>query len=922
MKTKFIFLILMLANINLLWASNTKIDGIWYDIDKNKRVASVTYRGKDHAAYVGEYKGAIAIPDHIKYRGEWYAVTTIGAYAFYDCTSLTAITIPGTITEIGDGAFRNCSQLSSLIIPNSVITIGASAFNGCSGMTSATIGTSVTSIGQSAFSDCFKLTSITIPVNVKVITPYLFSDCYSLTSVSISNSVTRIGKNAFRNCCSLTSVSIPSSVTSIGKNAFGGCSGLTSVSIPNGVTNIGNAAFYECKKLISVAIPYSVKNIGSYAFFKCESLTSITIPDNVTSIGQSAFTWCDNLRSVNIGKSVQTIGKLAFYGCSNLVYIELPNSVTTIGDNAFGYCENLTTITIPDGVKSLGNYAFSMCTKLRNFYYPSGLNISKAGISASAKVISYNPKENQRNNSPIAVSENPPLLALIDKSQLFFDDNSNNQIDADENCTIRFQVENKGKGSAKNCEARITMFGTLNGISVQTVKLPTIAAGQNYEVQIPISSDIRTRDGSVTFSIEVYEPNGWGVAPFDIKVATKAYEPPYLQVVDYNIASNSGKIRKMEPFTLTFNLQNTKYGDAEDVHVKIKLPNNVFVMDGRAEYFYPVVQSGDVKSVQIVLAANNNYYTNDIPIMIDVKEKHGKFAENKQLSVALNQTTSSSTNVAAKEEETREHKEIQLAMIKSDVDRNIPVTNTKNPNTFVLIIANEHYQQVAAVPFALNDGNVFREYCIKTLGVSEKHIHYVPDATGNQIKAQVNWLANITEAFDNPQIIVYYAGHGIPDEASKTAYLLPVDGNGSDITTGYKLDDLYATLGNMPASQITIFMDACFSGSKREQGMLASARGVALKAKSGVPRGNMVVFSAAQGDETAYPNKEQQHGLFTYYLLKKLQETEGNIGLEELGEYITKNVSQQSLILNEKKQTPCVIPSATVGIDWQNWKLK
>jgi uncharacterized caspase-like protein len=126
----------------------------------------------------------------------------------------------------------------------------------------------------------------------------------------------------------------------------------------------------------------------------------------------------------------------------------------------------------------------------------------------------------------------------------------------------------------------------------------------------------------------------------------------------------------------------------------------------------------------------------------------------------------------------------------------------------------------------------------------------------------------------------------------------------------------------MPASRITVFMDACFSGSKREQGMLAEARGVALKSKSGVPQGKMVVFSAAQGDETAYPNREQQHGLFTYYLLKKLQETKGDISLKALGDYITKQVSQQSLLLNSKKQTPCVIPSSVVGSEWQSWTLK
>lgn len=268
------------------------------------------------------------------------------------------------------------------------------------------------------------------------------------------------------------------------------------------------------------------------------------------------------------------------------------------------------------------------------------------------------------------------------------------------------------------------------------------------------------------------------------------------------------------------------------------------------------------------------------------------------------------------------NKEENIPAFVSDVDTEIPQTTIPNKNTFVLIIANENYQSVAPVPYALNDGKIFRQYCEKTLGIPSKNIRELKDATGNQIKLQINWLRNVVEVFDNPSVIFYYAGHGIPDETSKVAYLLPVDGAETDVTTGYKLDDLYATLGNMPASRVTIFMDACFSGSKREEGMLASARGVALKAKPGVPQGNMVVFSAAQGDEAAYPNREQQHGLFTYFLLKKIQETQGDVSLKDLGDYVIKQVSQQSLLLNNKKQTPCVTPSSVVADSWQSWKLK
>jgi len=260
---------------------------------------------------------------------------------------------------------------------------------------------------------------------------------------------------------------------------------------------------------------------------------------------------------------------------------------------------------------------------------------------------------------------------------------------------------------------------------------------------------------------------------------------------------------------------------------------------------------------------------------------------------------------------------------KSDVDVNIPVSKNKRAQTFAVIIANENYKSESQVMFAGNDGEIFKKYCIQTLGVPENNVRYVADATLNEIRREMNWLDRVAEAFEGEaNIIFYYAGHGIPDEKSQSAYLLPVDGYGSDVESGYKIDDLYKKLGSLHAKGVFVFLDACFSGAQRGGNMLASARGVAIKAKESAPVGNMVVFSAAQGDETAYPYSEQRHGLFTYFLLKKLQETEGNVTLGELGNYITRSVRQQAIIVNNKSQTPVVTPSTDMSNKWQEIKLK
>ena len=187
----------------------------------------------------------------------------------------------------------------------------------------------------------------------------------------------------------------------------------------------------------------------------------------------------------------------------------------------------------------------------------------------------------------------------------------------------------------------------------------------------------------------------------------------------------------------------------------------------------------------------------------------------------------------------------------------------------------------------------------------------------------LGWLEKaMTLCGGKGKIIVFYAGHGIPNESDNSAYLLPVDGVGNDPSSAYSLKEFYQKLGSMQAKSVTVFLDACFSGTKRDNGMLVAARGVAIKAKQSAPRGNMVVFSAAQGDETAYPYQDMQHGMFTYFLLKKLQETKGTVTLGELGDYLKDEVKRQSFLKNNKMQTPMVSVATSLQNSWKQIKLK
>ena len=337
--------------------------------------ASADGKGVSVAKYVDKNLTAIVIPEQISYANYLYDVVNIRDYAFWECESLTSITIPNSVTSIGEGAFSECTSLNSISIPNSVTAIGEYAFSECTSLNSISIPNSVTAIGEYAFWCCKSLTSITIPNSVTSIGESAFWGCKSLTSITIPNSVTSIGESAFRNCTSLTSITIPNSVTSIGKNALSSCKSLTVIEVENGNTiydsrnncnaiieTISNTLIAGCKQTI---IPNSVTSIGVRAFSGCSSLTSITIPNSVTNIGNGAFNGCSSLTSIVIPNSVTSIGEETFKGCSSLTSVALPNTLINIGKCVFCGCFNLTSITIPNSVKSIGSGAFCSCSSIK-----------------------------------------------------------------------------------------------------------------------------------------------------------------------------------------------------------------------------------------------------------------------------------------------------------------------------------------------------------------------------------------------------------------------------------------------------------------------------------------------------------------------------------------------------------------------------
>ena len=387
---KDIFLILVLSIFG------TK--SLAYDISvKNADSITIYYsyinNGKELEVSQGSYSGFVNIPDSVMYMDQTCSVTSIGKFAFRDCSFLTSVAIPNSVNRIGYGAFYGCSGLTSVTIPDNVKSIGDVAFYNCSGLTSVSIPNSVTNIGMYVFWHCIGLTSVTIPNSVTSIGESTYAGCSGLTSIQVEsgnayydsrdncNAIIETSSNTLIAGCSRTI--IPNSVTSIKKYAFYGSIGLTNLAIPNSVTSIGDLAFGGCIGLPSVVIPNSVTNIAPGAFRNCSSLTSITIPNSVESIGYDTFAGCSGLTSIQVERGntyydsrdncnaiIETSSNTLIVGCSNTT---IPNSVTGIGDYAFYGRGGLTTITIPNSVKRIGIHAFSDCIGLTSVTIPNSV---------------------------------------------------------------------------------------------------------------------------------------------------------------------------------------------------------------------------------------------------------------------------------------------------------------------------------------------------------------------------------------------------------------------------------------------------------------------------------------------------------------------------------------------------------------------
>jgi len=143
---------------------------------------------------------------------------------------------------------------------------------------------------------------------------------------------------------------------------------------------------------------------------------------------------------------------------------------------------------------------------------------------------------------------------------------------------------------------------------------------------------------------------------------------------------------------------------------------------------------------------------------------------------------------------------------------------------------------------------------------------------------------------------------------------VPYDGDPSFIEqTGYPLKKLYESLNKLPAKEIIVALDSCFSGAGGKSVIAKGARPLVMNLEQDIKLSkNMIVMSASSGDQISSTYEEKGHGLFTYFMLKGLKgegdaNGDGKIEIGELFSYIKPQVERIARKTYNNEQSPQLI---------------
>jgi len=529
------------------------------------------------------------------------------------------------------------------------------------------------------------------------------------------------------------------------------------------------------------------------------------------------------------------------------------------------------------------------------------------------------PKSSLTNNNVIKTNQKSILPPNLSVSLSFSDVNGNNFLDGNEEGNIILKVTNNGKGTAFGLIFEINYQNDEKKITYpKSVVVGDISPGKEKikDINIRAGKNIQRRNN--TFIIRGIESNGFNPPDSKITFESTPLLLPEIKIADYGITSNRGDniIRAGEIANIKIRLQNIGQGRAQKVNSMIELPLYVFsTPDSKVSQFFDSIEPGGFVDLDISIVPNN-LVADEIQINFLIKEENTEV--NLPLTLPINKQLSSIQELVIKGEEKKINIQ-NVALISSEIEKNIPLTTNKKENTVALVVGVSEYQNsnVPKVTFAKRDASLIRQYLEKTFGYDTKNILPKNEdelMTSGTIK---NYIKNVIPTYlkqdGSSELFIYFTGHGAPSTKTRNAYFVPYDCDPNYVSdiNAYNMNEFYNDILKLNAQKKIVVIDACFSGQSGDGNMLikdASPIYVTMENEMNLDD-KSVMFLSSGPDQVSNWYPEKKHSMFTYFFLKGIQgnadiNKDGSISVSELENYINDENNGLPYYSNREFQSP------------------
>ena len=518
--------------------------------------------------------------------------------------------------------------------------------------------------------------------------------------------------------------------------------------------------------------------------------------------------------------------------------------------------------------------------------------------------------------APVVVEPEKPLLLPILSAHVLLRDASGNQVlDGGEEVTLKVEVENRGEGAARDVQVALSGNQSLINCLGEDRFLGDIEAGEKKTAEFKaVLPSVIVRE-TAELRIEIKEMTGATHERKKIKVAMRPTEvketveiiselPHLVFTTQLKDRNNNRILDGGEEVTLKVEVENRGEGAARDVQVALSGNQSLINCLGEDRFL------GDIKAGEKKTATFKAVLPASIPsvtarLKIEIKESKGfSCLEIKVLKVAMRPV------------EVKEIVEIISEVNVDDIPKKIKGFENKDNVALIIGISDYREKLIPTVKYAARDAEIMAKYLEKLGGIPRSNIKLLTDdtATKSDIEAySEDWLPRRVN--QDSTVFIYYAGHGTPDPQGKEAYIVPYEGHPDFPSKLYPLKRLYESLNKLPARDVIVMLDSCFSGAKGRSITREGARPITISIENPVLSGGKItVVAGSTGNQISSDYDKVQHGLFTYYLLRGIRgeaDTNRNdvVELGELYRYVRTNVSEKASLELNRDQTPVLLPS-------------